>query len=102
MWVALALALVLILSLLFFLAVGSFMVLWHSEAIQSLVRSHEKSVSNLIESHENQVSKMIDGPKLPEVPQLAEVKEADEKWLESKDSYVRQGDDLSPIYDADE
>jgi hypothetical protein len=101
-WVALALALVLALTLGFFLAVGAFMLLNHSESIESITKAHEKSVSDLMEQHVAVVTKLVDGPKLPEVPQMMEVKAADEEWIASPESIITQGDDLSPVFDPDE
>lgn len=104
MWVAITLA---TLTLLVFLGCILFVLvnqLLNSNSVESLAREFRRNLQTITEAHVAEVAKLIDGPKQPEVmlPPEQASKAIDEEWLNSPDSLIEQGDDLSPVYDADE
>jgi len=104
MWVAIALA-----TLTFLVFLGSVLLvlvtqLWAHESVVDLAKAHERAQREMLTAHKEEVAKLVDGPRQPEVmlPPEQASKRIDEEWILSPESLIEQGDDLSPVFDADE
>ena len=78
--------------------------LWAHESVAEVTKAHERAQREMLSAHKEEVSKLIDGPRQPEVmlPPEQASKRVDEDWILSPESLIEQGDDLSPVFDADE
>ena len=103
MWVAITLAATTFLVFLGCCALVLIQQIANQQQVTDLMHAHKDVVRELTEAHTAEVRKLVDGPSAPEIilPEQSS-KVADEEWLVSPESIIEHGDDLSPVFDADE